>query len=53
MSVAARDGEESTYEPAYGPPLAADRFEIAFKRRNEKACDTLLRRLNRFHPRPQ
>jgi hypothetical protein len=41
---------EPTYEPAYGPPLPPDREDIAFRRRNARACDELLRRLKRFHP---
>lgn len=40
----------SEYEPAYGPPLAADRTELAFKRRAARGCDQLLRRLRRYHP---
>ncbi len=42
--------QDSDYEPAYGPPLGPDRTDIAFRRRNERGCDALLRRLRRFHP---
>ncbi len=42
--------EVSDYEPANGPPLAPDRFEIAARRRDALAADELLRRLSVFHP---
>lgn len=49
----AQPAGDSEYEPAYGPPLPPDRTELAFKRRNARGCDALLRRLRRVHPLPK